>query len=139
MRSKLFVRIVKNSEANELRELLCIDMEDDFKDLDWTNIEPYWLGAFQDGEMLACCQVLVGMPIGVIEFLCFQEGLNDMRKARIIKMLAKSSIAGLVGAGVSAVASSVPFHKKSFKNILKKKWGSVVYSSGNLLMKKLVP
>ena len=137
MRKPITVRPVRNHEGDLLRQIVTREMTADWKELDWTNIEPYWLAAVQDGKILAVIQVIVGYPMGIIEFLCFAEDYSDMQRARICKILSKSAIAGLVSAGVTAVSSSVPFHNKSWKNVLKRKWGCRVYASGNLLMKRI--
>ena len=138
MRKPITVRTIKNSEGELLRRIVTREMADKLTNLDWDHIEPYWLGAVQDGEILAVCQVLVGKPMGLVEFLCFADDYSDTQKARILKVLAKSTFAGLMMAGSTAVVSSVPFSKKSFKNVLKRKWGCYVYATGNLLMKRLV-
>ena len=138
MRSRITIRTIKNSEGELLRQIVSRDMGADLKEMDWAHIEPYWIGAVQNDEIIAVCMVVVGYPIGVIEFLCFKEDYSDTQRARVIKLLAKFSVAGLVNAGCSAMASSVPFSKKSWKNVLKRKWGCYVYSTGNLLMKRLV-
>ena len=138
MRSPIRVRTVKNSEGELLRQIVSLDMGADLKEMDWNNIEPYWICAVQDDEIIAVCMVIVGYPIGIIEFLCFKKDYSDMKRARVIKLMAKFSVAGLVAAGCSAMVSSVPFSKKDWKNVLKRKWGCYVYSTGNLLMKRLV-
>lgn len=138
MGEKINIRLARNDEGETIRGLVTRDIDDDFKDFNWTNIEPYWMVAVQGDEIIACLQILVGYPIGIMEFLCFKEGLTQMQKARITKLLITSGFAGLLTSGVSAVVSSVPFNLKSYKKILKKKWGCEVYSSGNLLIKRLV-
>ena len=132
------IRFATNEEGHIVRDLLMQDDYDDIEDLNWNNIYPYWLIAVYQDKIIGCIELLIGYPVGIMEFMAIDKTISQMQRALVSKRLVKNGFAAHSKAGVSATMACVPFHLKGWKKILKRKWNAVVISSGNIILKKLV-
>ena len=138
MKPQITIRLARNDEAEIIRLLVSEFHNYDFSDINWASIEPYWLAAEYDGEIIGCLQAMHGLPFGVIGFLSFIDSLNPMQTARASKLLIGTAISSLTMAGVSALFTAVPFEQKQFKKLIKKHWYGEVYKPANVMIKRLM-
>ena len=136
MKHEMKARLAENHEGQIVRDLMLQQYSDKWGELDWSTIKPYWIAGELDGEVKACVQIVVGKPIGMLEFLCLDDSLSRGQKAMLIKEMHKFAMAGLYGAGSSAVVGHIPYELKSWKKILKRRWGGKMLTGGNLFMKR---
>jgi len=137
MSTKIEIRPAHDNECGIIKGLVTSEVNEYFEDMNWDGISNWWLVAENEGEILACIQILIGQPIGMLEYLSFKKGINDMQRARVTKLLLDRAFACFAAAGIGAVAASVRFEQKFWKKILKKHWNFRVYSSGNMLIKRI--
>src|SRR3990167_8927286 len=137
MRPNINIRFANNNEGNTIRDLV-VAGSDNWKELNWEVVNPWWLVAETERDgICACVQLLVGFPTSAIEFLAFKQGLPHTLKALITKRLATAGLAALKQAGASAVFGTVPYEMKNWKKLLKKQWNGTILTSGNLFFKRL--
>lgn len=129
------IRLGTNADGPRIGELVAAGGFDVIG-LDWTLIEPYWLVADTDEEIVGCLQVLPGRPVGRLELLAADDSLTHRERARVLKALVEQGMATLQLAGAQLATGMVPFENKAYKRLLKKR-GAVVIASGNMLAKVL--
>ncbi len=129
------IRLATNADGPQIGELVLV-AGFDVHGLDWSNIEPYWLVADEDDEVVGCVQVLPGLPIGRLELLALDEDLTHRQQAVIVRDLLEHGAATLTLGGAQLAAGLIPFTHKTYKRILKKR-GCVVIATGNMLAKPL--
>ena len=59
-RPYLNVRLAKDSEARQVGNLVDSHLSEEAQFI-WEKVYPYWLVVEDDKEMIACCQVMVGL------------------------------------------------------------------------------
>ena len=131
------IRCALNAEGERVRELV---VQGGYNvaglDFDWSDIEPYWLVATVNGEIMGCLQMCPGKPVGRIELLSVHKDMGPRKRASIVQGLVYDAMAALKVSGSQAVACLINLESKSFKRILKKR-GAVVLASGNLLIRRI--
>jgi len=135
MRSNpITVRLAVDTEAS-----LIGDMVTKFyhTELPWEKVHPYWLVAEDRTGIVACVQVIVGQPFGVIEFLSFRENLSAVRKAYAVKKLSVAALAALTAAGCGGAFGMVPHGLESWRKVLKRKWNALMSRPCNVFWKAL--
>jgi hypothetical protein len=101
---------------------------------EWKKIYPYWMVAEHDGEMVGCVQLCYSSPIARLEFMSFVPGLAFKTRAIAVKgMLMMAARTLKKTEGVTAVAGTLDFAQKSFRDILKDE-GCRVALSGQVLV-----
>lgn len=132
------VRVAKNSDGERISELVRqagFDIPN--LDLDWTQIEPYWLVAEHEGSVIGCIQTCPGRPIGRLEMLAIDPEVTGHLKGETVRELLVSGLTTLRLSGAQLACGMVPFDMKSYKRVLKKR-GAVIIADGNMLAKRLV-
>lgn len=129
---KLTVRMATNEEGDRVHALA--DPTNCFPGAKWDNIYPYWTVVEDDGEIIACVQVITSQPIGYIEFLSLDPALLDFEKACVIKLIQENAQLLMYGSGVYIARSCVPFRMKEWKKIVKKHWGKKLYEANVFAM-----
>jgi len=104
--------------------------------IDWSDIQPWWLVAKQDEEIIGTIQVCPGKPIGRIEMLATKTSLSPLHKAQVAWRLNIAGMTTLKRAGSQLVSSMVSFDNKNVKKMMKKR-GWTTMSTGNIMLKRI--
>lgn len=132
-------RMAKNAEGAVVGDL-AERCGYDFKgwDIDWSDIEPFWVVAEVFGVMVGAVQVLPGKPVGRIEILCIEPEIQGMERALVVRTLTDFGQLVLRESGSQAAAGIIPFKMKSYKRVAKRR-GWLVLVSGNLMFRRVTP
>ena len=135
MTNEITVRLAVDSEASQIGNMVTKMYG---TDMTWDRVYPYWLVAEDKTGILACIQVLIGLPSGAIEFLSFRDNLSPVRKAYAIKKLSTAALAALQNAGCAVAFGIVPQGIPSWRRTLKRKWNAnILERACNLFFKRL--
>lgn len=129
------VRLASNSDGATIHRLVT-DSGFAVEDIDWSVVYPYWLVAEQNGDVVGCIQVCIGVPIGRLEMLSVRADLSHMLRAAIVKSLLLAGAATLKKAGAQMVSGMIPFEMKSYKRLLQRR-GCVSIGVGNMMARRL--
>ena len=126
------VRMAKNEEGDTIKgfafEVGFVD-----KDIDWSNIEPYWLVAEMEGMVIGTIQVCPSRPIGRLEVLyVIPEVKNELRRIAVT-MLMMTGIQTLRENGAQLVGGLVDLENKSFEKFLETRGASTALT-GKLMI-----
>ncbi len=102
--------------------------------LDWSKVEPYWLVAELDNEIVGALQMQHGLPVGRLEELTIDAELNPRQRAMVWRQLALVGIRTLMENGSQLVALFIAFDDKQHKKMVKKHLNAKVHRSGNLMV-----
>jgi hypothetical protein len=130
------IRLGKNGEGQRIKELLLADGVVGIEGLDWSRIEPYWLVADLDGEVVGCLQVCLGLPMGRLELLATDKEMPHRMRATVVRELLLQGVATLTRLGAGMATGMVSFDQKAYKKMLRRR-GAVVIFSGNTYAKLL--
>lgn len=133
---KVTVRLAENSEGATVKKLLEVQHGAQEPSLRWDSINPYWLVAELRGEIVGVIQTRPSRPMGSLEGLATARHLSEVERGRVVRELAMSGMAVLLGHGASQVQMFIPFELRAYKRVLKKR-GAVVLGQGNLLAKRI--
>ena len=133
--SGIEVRLAQNEDGDTIHDLLHADGLN-LEGLDWHDIYPHWLVAEIEEKIVGCVEVLIGKPIGKMEFLATDDALSHRDRACVVKELFAQVGAVLKIAGVQMVSGSIPFEMKAYKRVVKRRGGVVLYS-GNTFIKRI--
>lgn len=106
-----------------------------FPEVKWDKLYPWWVVITDEDKIIGCCQMIVSLPIGHIEFLCLDEKLSVTQRAYAIKVLASYAIAQMHAQGVYVARSSIPHEMKQWKKVVKKRWGTPLFSGTTYAMR----
>ena len=129
------VRIATNDDGPRIGELVKTNGFD-LGEMDWSDVEPWWLVAENGEGVVAAIQVTPTKPVGRMEMLAVDRDLSDMDRGRAISGLLDQAQAVLMVRGTQFVVGMVPFELRGYKRVLKRRGGRVI-SSGNLFAKRL--
>jgi len=132
---EVLVRFARDAEGMAIAQLVHTCHEGVPK-ADWSKVYPNWMVAEKDGEVIGCVQLCYAKPIGRLEFLSFVPGLPYRTRALAVRSLLSLASMALRHSGATAVAGTVGFEQKSFKEILKKNDCRVVVS-GNVFVRAI--
>lgn len=131
---KIIVGLATNEEGPAIQRLI---EESGFKeDLDWNDIEPYWLIALHEDKIIGAIQVCPGKPIGRLEMLTTENNLSGTQRAQVVARLLEQGIKTLKIHGSQMAAGLIDFKLKSYKRLIKRRGGWVM-ATGNLLGTKI--
>lgn len=135
-RSAVEIRMGRNADGQRIGKLV---WEAGYKmeGVDWSDIEPYWLVAANNGELIGCLEVCPGKPIGRLELLGIDNALSHRLKAETAKALVLRGMAILRAGGSQFSSCLVPDEYKGYLKIIKRR-GGVVTGKGNMIEKRLV-
>ena len=133
--SEIEVRLASNEDGDDVHRLVLAGGEE-ISGLDWHDIYPHWLVAEIEGKIVGCIQVCLGKPIGFLDGLLLEQGLDHQINARLIKALTHQGFLVLEKYGAQVAVCLVPFENKAFKRILKKRGGTIM-KSGNMIGRRL--
>lgn len=134
-RNDVKVRRATNADAPRVQQL-AEQSGFVFPFLDWTQIEPYWVVAEYDGEIIACAQFCPGKPIARLEVLSYDLNLSLTLRGLAIRNLYALSNAMARGVGAQAVSGMVPFRLKQYQNFLKGR-GAVSTAQGHFMIRRI--
>ena len=129
------VTLASNGDAEDVQRLV-LAAGFDVPEIGWGNIYPHWLVAEIGGEIVGCMEVLLGRPVGRLEYLTLDEGLKNRARVLVLRSLIIQGMVTLREYGAQLVSSMVPFEHKDWKKALKKRGGWVM-TSGNLMIARL--
>ena len=132
---KINVRLAQNEDGDTIHDLLHSDGLN-LEGLDWHDIYPHWLVAEMGGGIVGCIQVLLGKPVGFIEFMATAKVLSHRDRAGVAQALYDQSLAALKTYGAQMIAGTIPLEMKAWKRVVKRR-GGIVLSTGNTLIKRI--
>lgn len=91
--------------------------------LDWSRLGNHWLVCKWRGRVVGAVQVLLGLPIGRLEFLCVEPSLGFVQRGIVVRDLLVAGLAAHREYGAQAVAGTVA---EQFTNILTARDGAVM-------------
>lgn len=137
-REPLILTLARNEDGETVRDLVVSAGFYVPKAVPWDDIFPNWLVVKHDEEIIGCIQVAMSKPTGYLEYLSVKPGIPHKLKALAIRDLVVGGAGVLVKGGASMASGMIPFELKDYKALLKKH-GCVVCSSGNFMLKVLIP
>jgi len=105
-------------------------------EVDWTEVNPYWLVAKDNEKIVGCLQVLPAKPISRGEMLATDLELNSMRRAQVAWRLIVAATAVFKMTGSQYASMMVLFENKHFKKLLKKR-GAWTIGQGNIMIARI--
>ena len=133
--TEINVRLAQNEDGDTIHDLLHADGLR-LEGLDWSDIYPHWLVAEMGVGIVGCIQVLLGKPVGFIEFMATAKALSHRERAGVAQALYDQSLASLKTYGAQMIAGTISFEMKAWKRVVKRR-GGVVLASGNVLIKRV--
>lgn len=132
---EIHVRFARDAEGMAIAQMVHSSHEA-VPNVSWKSVYPYWAVAESEGELIGCVQVCYGLPVGRMEFLSFVPGLPYRKRALALKALLNLGSLALKNSGAGAIAGTVGFEQKPFKELLKKN-GCHVAVSGNVFARAI--
>lgn len=118
---KYRARVAKNEEGSRLQVL--VDPDEVYPEMNWNDINPWWVVALDEHDIVACAQVVASKPVGHVEYLALDPALNDMQKAYAIKTIVSFAWLQMQMLGVNAFRSAIPHGMRGWKKMVKRKYG----------------
>lgn len=87
---------------------------------DWSRVFPHWLIATVDEHVIGCCQVIIGKPVGYVEFMLVRPEVPFKLRAIALRKLILSSIGQLNHFGCQYVGGVVATKNLKFANVIEK-------------------
>lgn len=117
IRDKVEIRLAVNEAGPAIEAILKMNGLE-LPGANWEKVFPNWLIATVDDEVIGCCQVMIGRPIGFVEFLYVNPKAPFKFRAIAIRKLIYQSIATLHAAGCQYVAGGVAQKNEKFAGVL---------------------
>lgn len=116
---EITIRQAKNLEGEIIKDLVArgTGFESfDGWEIDWNDIEPFWLIAQdEDGKILGCLQFCPSKPISRLEFLGVDPELPKTQRYRIADRLTKMGAAMAYQAGSQGVSGIISHENPEFQ------------------------
>jgi N-acetylglutamate synthase-like GNAT family acetyltransferase len=132
------VRMAKNDDGPAVERLMEMNgfFQWDNWAIDWSDLEPHWLVAELDGEVVGCIQVVPAKPIGRMEVLSVNPELGLISKGAVVKRLTDQAVATNMVYGAQAVSSLISFSMPTFlRCALNRDW--ITLDEGPIVMRRL--
>lgn len=100
LRDKVVIRLATNAAGPEIAAVLK-ENGLDLPGVDWSQVNPYWLIATVDDDVIGCCQVLIAKPFGFLDFIFVRKSAKFKFRAIAIRKLLQQGIRTLEVAGCS--------------------------------------
>jgi hypothetical protein len=131
------VRLAKNADGPRIGALLSASgFKSDGWDIDWSDIEPWWLVAEIDGVVEAAVQVCPSKPIARVEMLCVNPELSQIDRGRTMSLLSAQWEEFVRMSGASGLAGVIPNELDSYFSVAKHR-GYVTVAEGHVMMKRV--
>ena len=138
-RPEVVIRMAKNDDGDRIAELMekvGFFQWENWR-IDWHDIEPNWIAAEIDGDVVGVIQVVPAKPIGRIECLTVEPDLSLMMKYRVVKMLTSHAVATVKMYGAQVVSSMIPWRYEDYLHgALNRGW--IEFDSGAMVGKRLM-
>jgi len=128
------VRMATDDEGTIIRDLTA---QEQMRQLDWSRVNPYWLVAIIKDQIVGAIHFALGLPIGRLEMLVYNEGLDTHDRSTVIRALILHGIKSHYKMGASGIMIAVPFGEKKIKKILRDRLGGEIIDSANIVFKGL--
>ncbi len=128
------VRMATDDEGTIIRDLTATKQ---MHQLDWSRVNPYWLVATMKDQIVGAMHFALGLPIGRLEMLVHNEGLDNHDRSTVIRALILHGIKSHYQMGASAIIMAVPFGAKKMKKILRDRLGAEILDQSHIVFKRL--
>ena len=105
--------------------------------VDFSTLNPYWLVAVIDGEIVGCIQTLPSRPFGGLENLHVSASLGWKDHALVVERLVLDGCAVLAYHGAGLVSGFVPDTLASYRKVLERR-GAIIWDRGAMMMRRVV-
>lgn len=136
---KIEIRFAHDSDGPrvaEIAEALGLVFED--FTIDWSRLEPNWIVAEGDDRVVAAMQVLVGTPIGRMDYLLLDPDLSKRERAVVTKRITDRALSLLKMAGAQLAGSYIGVNRDDQYLAVAKKRGWIEFDRLVSLLKRLV-
>ena len=103
--------------------------------VDWSEVAPYWLVVKRDGKVQGALQVAPGKPVGRLEMLALDPGLDKKKRATLTKALVFQGLAVLKAAGAQLAMSVISRETPAWKRVLKRRGGVAAFSGRAIVLR----
>ena len=76
-------------------------------EIDWSKLGHSWIAAEIDGEIVGACQILIGYPVGRVDYLLLDQSLPKVTKAIVVVTMIRVMSQMMKAAGVEVVCTYV--------------------------------
>ena len=134
---RVTVRLAKNEDGPRISELLAmVGLKTEGWDIDWNDIEPWWIVAELDGVVKGAVQICPSKPIARVEFLAVDPEMNEMDRGRVISNLERQWKATVKISGAGGFAGMIPYEYDSYLNVARRR-GYVSIGEGHHMVKRV--
>lgn len=134
----IIVRMAKNDDGDAVAALMKKDgcWQFDGWEVDWSDLEPFWLLAEHDGVLLGCIQVVPAKPVGHMDELVIDPDLLLKSRYMVARALTDHAVATIKMYGAQAAQSIITTDQKSFFEGAKNRdWTEI--DQGHIMMRRL--
>ena len=119
IRDKVAIRLATNSAGPAIAAVLK-ENGIDLPGVDWSEVNPYWLIATVDDDVVGCCQVLIAKPFGFLDFIFVRKSVNFKFRAIAVRKLLQQGIRTLEVAGCSYAGGFVSEKNHKMMDVVEK-------------------
>lgn len=119
LRDKVEIRLALDSAGPLIAELLK-ENDVELPDCDWSKVYPNWLIATVEEEVIGCCMVMVGRPIGFVEMFFVKPSAPFKFRAIAVRKLCIQAMNTLYHAGCQYVGGYLHMDNRKFGDVLQK-------------------
>ena len=132
------VRMAKNDDGDAVAALMKKDdcWQFDGWEVDWSDLEPFWLVAEHEGVLMGCIQVVPAKPIGHMDELVVDPDLRPKTRGAVVKKLTDHAVVMTQMYGSQAVQSIIPDKYGVYFGGAKNR-GWVSLNQGHVVMRRL--
>lgn len=131
------VRLARPDEGHVIGQLAAESGKWEIVGMDWSvDPTPYWLIAEMDGIPWGCLQVLPGVPMGHLEFLCVPTCLDHRHRAKIVKRLLLTGLQTCKLAGAQFVSGVLHPGLDGYATVIEHR-GGVKWFSGDVYLMRV--
>jgi len=108
----IVLRLGKNEDGPRIGELVGLNFE-----VDWSDIEPWWVVAEIDGKVVGAVQVCPAKPVARVEMLAIDPELNHRARSEVVMRLRDQWEATARMGGAVALAGAIESEMQSFFDV----------------------
>ena len=137
MTPEILIRWAKNDDGPRIGELVRADgFNQDGWDIDWSDIEPWWMAAEIDGVLVAAVQLCPSKPIARVENLALDAGLSHATRGRVCLALESQWRGYFKMCGITGISGLISDDMDSWFNVAQRH-GYVEVADGHLVMGRI--